>query len=115
MASTAKYTTVEEASPSPPPLPNEPLPGAPIDVPITALGEGEDSDDGGEEGENAEEVWDPSSEAQPGEDRKGKGKRKAEDVEEGQGGGREKSMDAKENPWQAVWAPEQNGEFILTP
>ena len=112
-----KAATVEEASPSLPPLPSGPLPTqeAPIAELINFLGEDDSEDerpkeDGGHAedgaGENEEE-WDPSAERLPGEGAKGKGKEKASS-EGGASGGEGTGENA--HPWQAVWSPEKNGE-----
>ncbi len=100
MASSSKQVTVEDASPSPPPLPKEPLPNsaqpAPIDQPIESLGE---DDESGEE--ESDEEWDPAAERGP-EAVNGKEKGKEKDQSNGEDG----------QPWQAVWAPEQNGKLV---
>jgi len=98
MASTSKRVTVEDASPSPPPLPKEHLPAPavaePVDQPIESLG-----DDDSEE-EEWDDEWDPAAKRLPGEaNEKGKGK----------GKGKEANGDGQ--PWQAVWAPERNGGY----
>lgn len=113
----SKQVTVEEASPSPPPLPKEVAPVAsssnssspaevsatrdPADVPVDTLGENSDSDQGEEDAGSEIEEWDPSEERLPGQTSKSsssKGKGKAVDGE------------TSNQPWQAVWAPEQNGQ-----
>jgi len=97
--SPAKPVTIEDASPTPPPLPNEPLHTATetIDLPITSLGGGLD--------EEEEQEWDPAEERGPGESSSsGKGKGVAKGEEEG----------GDEQPWQAVWAPDQNGQLMLS-
>lgn len=118
----SKQATVREASASPPPLPNEPLPeasgsgtsatstAAANDVPINTLGDEDASDDESEAGktlgglnevedDDDEEEWDPAEERLPGQpSASAKGKEKAV---EGEG---------QEQPWQAVWAAEQNGK-----
>lgn len=122
-----KQVTVEEGSASPPPLPKEPIPEAsssgPIasgsgperstDIPVSTLGDenehenenkndgdGEDQEDQVRDNADAEdEEWDPSEERLPGQSTSAKGKGKA--VESDTGG----------QPWQAVWAAEQNGQF----
>lgn len=117
----APKPSVQEASPSPPPLPPGPVPtgsssnagpleNQPADVPIASIGEDEDDEDDVDENddevENAgaskedgsdDEEWDPSEERLPGQSSKDKGKGKATDQDASQ-------------PWQAVWAPEQNGK-----
>lgn len=116
----APKASVQEASPSPPPLPPGPLPTATTsatganeaqvgDVPIDSLGnDSEDEDDeeeetrGGPSGVNKDdedEEWDPAEERLPGQSTKDKGKRK------------ETNNDANSQPWQAVWAAEQNGKL----
>jgi hypothetical protein len=131
----AKKARVEEEVASPPaaeeeaafqpPLPNEPAPTAsssstadlgiipgPIDEPITSLG---DDDDQEGQSESSEGEWDPAEERLPGETSK---KRKAKHDDKssasktkGKDKGKEKASEgeASEQPWQAVWAPEQNG------
>lgn len=115
----SKQVTLEEASPSPPPLPKEPIPVASssksadegkedaADVPINSLGDDDEEQDeeagnqdkGEDDDEDEEEEWDPSEERLPGQSSKtAKGKGKAAE------------SDASEQPWQAVWAPEQNGQ-----
>ena len=117
----APKASVQEASPSPPPLPPGPLPTAsssnagpsesqPADVPIALIGEDEDEDDededDGEEAEGSdrkedgtyEEEWDPAKERLPGQSSKDKCKGKATEQDASQ-------------PWQAVWAAEQNGKL----
>lgn len=122
----SKQVTVAEASPSPPPLPKEPLPStdditassavadtngetAVVDQPITSLGDGESDEEGDEEDE---EVWDPSEERLPGDVSisgkkrdKGKGKLKQEESVPGV-----VAADGA-HPWQAVWSAEKNGEL----
>lgn len=115
-----KAATVEEASPSPPPLPPGPIPTASsgvIDQPIASLGEGSDDEDedGGEDGEedeeeDDEEEWDPSEERLPGSKVKGKGKAKATDAT-AEGGAAAGEGEDKAHPWQAVWSPDKNGAF----
>jgi hypothetical protein len=115
----APKASVLEASPLPPPLPPGPLPTAsgssagpsevqPVDVPIASLGEDEEEEDDEEEDQAAvgagsskedgsdDEEWDPSEERLPGQSSKDKGKGKATEQDASQ-------------PWQAVWAAEQNG------
>jgi hypothetical protein len=117
----APKASVQEASPSPPPLPPGPLPttssssagpseSRPTDVPIASLGEDDDEEEEGEgedqdEGEaggskvagsDDDEEWDPADERLPGQGSKDKGKGKATEQDANQ-------------PWQAVWAAEQNG------
>lgn len=103
----ASSATVQEASPSPPPLPKESLPAAgpsteagPADQPITSLGEGDDED--------ADE-WDPAEERLPGQDapKKDKGKGKATAAAATAHG--IAAGDGNAHPWQAVWSPEKNG------
>jgi hypothetical protein len=108
--STSKQATVAAASPSPPPLPNEPLPFTSVtaDEPITSLGDDDDDDENDENEEDDEEAsdaeWDPAEERLPGDDVKGKGKRKASaEPEEGV------ASIGQDQPWQAVWSPEKNG------
>lgn len=101
MASTSKRVTVEDASPSPPPLPKEPLPASnaaePVDQPIDSIGD-EGSED---EEEDSNDESDPASERGPaGLNGKVKGKGK-------------EAANGDALPWQAVWAPEQNGMDIL--
>ena len=124
----SKQVTVEEGSASPPPLPKESIPESSTsasvasgsgtkratDVPVATVAEGSNHEDE-DENENAtvgkdqeenvkqsadgeEEVWDPSEERLPGQPSSAKGKGKA--VESDAGG----------QPWQAVWAAEQNGQ-----
>lgn len=119
----APKASVQEASPSPPPLPPGPILTASTsavganeaqagDVPIESLGEDDEDDDeeddqeesgGGPSGVNQddedEEEWDPAEERLPGQTTKDKGKAK------------ETEQDASSNPWQAVWAAEQNGKL----
>jgi hypothetical protein len=117
----APKASVQEASPSPPPLPPGPLPTASTsstgateaqagDVPIESLGNDDEDDEdeeeesgGGPSGvdkdESGDEEWDPSEERLPGQSTKGKGK------------GKETEQDANKQPWQAVWAAEQNGKL----
>ena len=97
MASTSRQATVQDASPSPPPLPNEPLPtitdpALVVDQPIESLGD----DDDESEDDDSDDEWDPALQRGPGEV---KGKSKAKEDSKGE-----------TQPWQAVWAPEQNGE-----
>ncbi|WRT68500.1 uncharacterized protein IL334_005476 [Kwoniella shivajii] len=109
-----KKATVEDAS-SLSPSPSAPAPvqsSSPdgkedtVDEPITTLGgddaeaEGKEAEDEEEE-EEEEEVWDPSSEKLPGQGESSKGKSKAKNVGEGE-----------EQPWQAVWSPEQNAWYF---
>lgn len=118
----SKQVTVEEGSASPPPLPKESLPEASTststscgpsteqvaDIPVGALGEDSNHADGDKRvdavnpatNEHAEEdeEWDPAEERLPGQTRSAKGKGKAAESEAG------------EQPWQAVWAAEQNGQ-----
>lgn len=102
--SSSKHPTVEAGSPSPPPLPSEPLPlttDTPIDQPIASLGE---DDEENEEENESDAEWDPSEERLPGQGtdkEKGKGKYVETDANTSEG----------EQPWQAVWAPEQNGQL----
>jgi hypothetical protein len=127
--------SVQEASPSPPPLPPGPIPTAsssnagpsesqPADVPIASIGEDEDEDDEDEEDEeddkdedgegqkagagaseedgSNDEEWDPAEERLPGQSNsKDKGKGKATEQDGSQ-------------PWQAVWAAEQNGKLEVS-
>ena len=120
----SKQVTVEEGSVSSPPLPNEPLPEASNSISnadasgsreaneevVDTFGQGsnhdehdvgghDDSNNPKEDGEeDDDEEWDPAEERLPGQtSAKGKGK-----AVEG-----EKSA----QPWQAVWAAEQNGQF----
>jgi hypothetical protein len=115
----SKQPSVQEASPSPPPLPPGPVPtastsaagesgGQPVDVPINSLGEDEDDSDAAsgpddeveEKDDDEEEEWDPAEERLPGQGgAKDKGKGKAED------------QSTADQPWQAVWAAEQNGKL----
>lgn len=119
--STSKQATVEDASPSPPPLPTEqpplptgqpplptePVPGA-VDEPIRSLGDGVSDDDDEEDEEEEEEEWDPSEERLPGQEgKKGTGKGKGKESRAGGEGGEE----VKAHPWQAVWSAEKNGEW----
>lgn len=122
----SKKVTVQEASPSPPPLPKEPLPSssvipptsnteAVVDQPITSLGaEGSDEDDD-------EDEWDPSEERIPGQESSGKGKDKGKGKgkqvasEEAGETGEEGKEEEKAHPWQAVWSAEKNGEWSVLP
>lgn len=122
----SRRVVVEEASPSPPPLPKEPLPEGSTSARnatatgSTAANEGSVDGDGAGEGPNdgsggdaedqsegvkgneagkeeEEEEWDPAEERLPGQtSAKGKGK-----AVEGE---------TSDQPWQAVWAAEQNGQ-----
>jgi len=114
----APKASVQEASPSPPTLPPGPLPTAssstagpsesqPTDVPIAALGEDDEDEEDDEEEAGTEarqedgsddEEWDHAEERLPGQSSKNKGKGKATEQESSQ-------------PWQAVWAAEQNGKL----
>ena len=102
MASSSKQVTVEDASPSPPPLPKEPLPGPsatePIDEPIHSLGDDELTDEEEANEEESGDEWDPAAEHIPG-DVTGEN---AKGNSQGEG---------ELQPWQAVWAPEQQGEL----
>jgi len=105
--SSSKQPTVTEASPSPPPLPNEPLPetSLPVDQPITEIGDGDDDED---DEAGSDEEWDPAEVRLPGDNTQvpGKGKGKGKEVDPGEVG--------QDQPWQAVWSPEKNGESIST-
>lgn len=113
MASTSKQPTVEEASPSPPvtavSLPEQSaeatISNAGIEKAESSGGSDEQANEGaGTKGdEEPEEEWDPAAESLPGGSAnvKGKGKQTAD------AGGPQGS----EQPWQAVWSPEQNGEL----
>ena len=99
MASTSQQATVQDASLSPPPLPNEPLPtirdSAPVvDQPIESLGD----DDGESEDDDSDDEWDPADQRGPGEVREST---KVKEVSTGE-----------DQPWQAVWALEQNGQSL---
>ncbi|WWC63387.1 uncharacterized protein I303_105987 [Kwoniella dejecticola CBS 10117] len=114
-ASISKKATVEEAeqSPSPPPASPAKLPESTdeggngksgvIDEPIDSLG----NDDEKEQEEEEEEEWDPSSERLPGQttSKGGKGKNKDDGKEEIDAGG-------EGQPWQAVWAEQQNAWYF---
>lgn len=121
----SKQVTVEEGSASPPPGPGseESTPDVPVSTSTpgasgseqagdAATGDvvdsgGANSDDGEDHNQDASEVkdgdaqeeeeWDPSEERLPGQTSSTKGKGKAVDAE------------ADSQPWQAVWAAEQNG------
>ena len=116
----APKASVQEASPSPPPLPPGPLPTASTsaagasesqvgDVPIESLGDDSADEDDEEEESGAgpsgviqddeDEEWDPAEERLPGQSAKDKGKAK------------ETEQDTDKQPWQAVWAAEQNGKL----
>lgn len=112
-----KMVTVEDASPSPPPLPSEPLPEVVDKVDGTGdnesskLGkakeqvdhEHETNGDGKEELEDEEEIWDPSAESSIKETRKAV-------LEKPTAAQKQSSSTDPTNGWQAVWAPAQNGE-----
>ncbi|WVF67573.1 hypothetical protein IAT40_002331 [Kwoniella sp. CBS 6097] len=115
----AKQATVEDApsSPSPPPIAStDKLKGSddqetdeaksqagseerdsPKEQLITSLGAGEE-----DEAEEEEEEWDPAEERLPGQEVKEKSKGKE----------KEKETEAEAQPWQAVWAPEQNAWYF---
>ena len=110
----AKEATVEDGSPSPPPLPNEPPPEVSaeevIDQPIASLGEDHDEEDDNASDssfESGDSEWDPSEQRLPGESSKRKVKETVDTDGEGSG---DQAADTNESqPWQAVWSPEQNG------
>lgn len=99
MSPTTRKVTVETASSSPSSPPAE-LPSRSTEA------EGADKA-GSASGSESEGEWDPSAEKLPGDADKSKrkGKGKEHDDESGQGSEKE-----EEQPWQAVWSPEQNGE-----
>ncbi|WVQ68347.1 uncharacterized protein L199_006554 [Kwoniella botswanensis] len=111
--SPTKQATVEDAtsaSPTPTPPPASELPESSStqvdkveDQPIDSLGDDEEE----------EEEWDPSSERLPGQSSstsKEKGKA-VEDENDKEKEGKEKEQ-GQEQPWQAVWAAEQNAWYF---
>jgi len=107
-------------SPSPPPLPKEPIPTAkdsevtPADQPIDSLGDDEDEEEttAGNTRESAErddeDDDDEEEDERPAKKTKGKGKALPSEANSEASGPKEAS---EAQPWQAVWAPEQNGKF----
>ncbi|WVW85532.1 hypothetical protein I302_107570 [Kwoniella bestiolae CBS 10118] len=104
----SKQATVEDASSASPTPPPAELPESSaavdeaVDQPIDSIGEDDQSKEAEKE---EEEEWDPSSERLPGqatpkEKEKEKGKEKADGKTE------------EEQPWQAVWAAEQNAWYF---
>jgi hypothetical protein len=113
MASSSKQPTVEEASPSPPAaavsLPEQSAEATKSNAMIEKAESSGGSDEQAHEGagtkgdEEPEDEWDPAAESLPGGSVNVKGKGK----QTGDAGGPQGS----EQPWQAVWSPEQNGEY----
>ncbi|WVR09513.1 hypothetical protein IAU60_006581 [Kwoniella sp. DSM 27419] len=117
-----KQVTVEDASASPSPPPSE-LKGAasgsgsaqvesvdgagPVDQPIDSLGSDSDEEGEGSDAAEEEEEWDPAEERLPGQVDNGKGKGKGKAKKDAAG---EEVKD--DQPWQAVWAPEQNAWYF---
>lgn len=99
MSPTSRKVTVENASSSPTPPPTE----APSRSTEAEHADKAESTSGSE----SEGEWDPSAEILPGGADESKRTRKGKDHDGGKG---ESSAKGEEQPWQAVWSPEQNGE-----
>ncbi|ORY35655.1 hypothetical protein BCR39DRAFT_511339 [Naematelia encephala] len=120
MASTSKTVAVASSSPSPPPLPNEPLPSTsdlPVDQPIDSLGDDDDDEDEDQEedgsasastsrqGSGDAKIGGESSSSAVAQIEKGNGAETAKD-------GAADQSQSQSQPWQAVWAPEQNAWYF---
>ena len=124
----AKAVEIDEHE-APPPLPLEPPPDSddedtPVNQPINSLGEDDDEDeDEDEEGndEDAERAGDedqgegPASAAAAAEDAADEPSKQQKGKSKGKGKAKQDAAGDKQQPWQAVWSPESNGEREYTP
>ncbi|OXG14535.1 hypothetical protein C366_04576 [Cryptococcus neoformans Tu401-1] len=101
MSPTSRKVTVENASSSPTPPPTE----APSRSTEAEHADKAESASGSE----SEGEWDPSAEILPGGADESKRTRKGKDHDGGKG---ESSEKGEEQPWQAVWSPEQNAYYF---
>jgi len=111
MAESSTSAATRESA-SPPPLPKEPIltsnEAVPVDQPIDSLGDDDEDEQPAEDGPAAEEAQaggESGEEDLPVKKRKGKGKA----ANEGSSGTTKVEAASEAQPWQAVWAPEQNG------
>ncbi|KAK1927180.1 hypothetical protein DB88DRAFT_469887 [Papiliotrema laurentii] len=120
MAESSRQAAAGSKSPTPPPLPDEPLPAPltgsigeegeaqPVDQPILSLGDDDDEEEEEQEGEGGK-----TDKGDGDEDDHTEGDK---DAAHSKSKGKEKEaapdMSGENQPWQAVWSPEQNAWYF---